>query len=126
MKRKFNMSIAIVVVIAIAVLVYDKNMSIIDQRITCRNMMYACGDCYPQYKIVSTETDDSKELINADILLEFKDESIEAQFENEISSCVICYEFGFTGDFEYSIWNRQYTMNVEDYQLFLDEECCYN
>jgi hypothetical protein len=124
MKWKLIVVILILLILANAVVIYYRSVSINDQRITCRNMMYACGDCHPQYKIIGSETKESEKLLGEEITVEFKNPDQQWEFDQAISMCVICFEFEFSGDLRYSFWDKEYTMVVSDYDLLLDGSCC--
>jgi hypothetical protein len=76
--------------------------------ITCRYMMYACGDCYPQWNIDSifAAENDMRELINKDVYVEYKDRNVEESLPDTIAKCLICYNFYFTGRFKKTLSGR--------------------
>lgn len=55
-----------------AFFLFSCNQDIVDVEIQCRYQMYACGDCYPQYKITKISIDNPQlrsKLIGKDIFL---------------------------------------------------------
>ncbi len=71
-------------------------------------MMYACGDCYPQWNIDSifAAENDMRELINKDVYVEYKDRNVEESLPDTIAKCLICYNFYFTGRFKKTLSGR--------------------
>jgi hypothetical protein len=67
--------------------------------IKCHYMAYACGDCYPQWKIDSSFAVENglKDLIEKDIYVNYKGKQIEESVPDSISKCIICYDLYFTG-----------------------------
>jgi len=65
----------------------------------CRYMAYACGDCYPQWKIDSGFAVENglKDLIEKDIYVNSKGKQMEESVPDSVSKCIICYDFYFTG-----------------------------
>jgi len=65
--------------------------------IKCHYMAYACGDCYPQWKIDSGFAVENglKDLIEKDIYVNYKGKQIGEP--DSINKCMICYDFYFTG-----------------------------
>lgn len=84
---------------------------------------YACNNCYPKYKIKSSNIE---RLINKDIFILLCKNKKEVDFieiiDNQI--CDHCYIFKIHGDLYYSILNGHYTIIVEEYELIVNNDCC--
>ena len=81
-------------------------------------MGYACGDCYPQYKVKLVMPESlGKKLINKEIDIEFDSAEKEREFENKRSECSICYQYDFGGDLYYSNRKKCYVLKVARYKL---------
>jgi hypothetical protein len=91
----------------------EKNVHVL-----CKNMMYACGDCYPQYnvKLVMPESL-GKKLSKQDIDIEFENSREEQKFEKKKGICGICYDYDLKGDLYYSLRKRCYVLKVSRYKL---------
>lgn len=98
-----------------------------DIQLQCRYMAYACGDCYPQYKITDVLNDSiaKRELSGKDINLEFENEEKEQEFVQLQGNCGICFLYKFKGDLRYSI-TKGHILKVSDYNLEKYPECCEN
>jgi DNA gyrase/topoisomerase IV subunit B len=65
--------------------------------------MYACGDCYPGYKVQHVYNNSTHlGILNRDININFRDEKTENQYENKLGICTMCFEYYFTGRIAYS------------------------
>ena len=88
-------------------------------------MAYACGDCYPQYKI--TTVLDSKgfskqELLEKDIKVVFTDKEFGKRLDEQVQKCIICYEFELIG--RLTEINEEYTLYSDSCTANLREDCC--
>ena len=62
-------------------------------KIKCYYMAYACGDCEPQYKIVSIYKDPANCLIKGeDVELKIMENGNKIDLSSKINKCWICYE----------------------------------
>lgn len=90
--------------------------------LTCSYQAYACGDCYPQFKIDTIIYDiDSNVEIGDNIKIIYKDKEL----EEWIDSCLICYNFKVKGKIHKKLWKNYYVLCAEDYSItekFID--CC--
>jgi hypothetical protein len=81
-------------------------------------MLYACGDCYPSYKVISVKRNASLfELKGSDVDIRFADEKSEAEFYEAIGTCAICFEYNFEGTIIYDLFRMCYVVEVRQYQL---------
>jgi len=92
--------------------------------VKCTYMMYACGDCQPQYNIVdvvsSSQELDSKRLIGRDIYVEFNKSSDQDLVDN--SKCIICHVFELTGTLNKE--GNTHKLYVENSNITLIPDCC--
>ncbi len=94
--------------------------------IKCRYMAYACGDCYPQWKIDSGFAMEKglKELIGRDIYVERNGIPIEESITDSASKCMICYDFYFTGSMKKTL-SSKYRFDADSFQMGLRfKDCC--
>lgn len=89
-------------------------------------MAYACGDCYPNYKIekVLEPVIIMDNLIGEDIDVLFENSRIQTQFDYKTRRCKICFTYEFYGNLDYSILKSTYTLAVQEYKLNFHESCC--
>ncbi len=71
-------------------------------------MMYACGDCYPQWNIDSVFAAEynMRGLIKKDFYVEYKDKKVEESLPDTVAKYLICYDFYFTGRFKKTLSGR--------------------
>ena len=87
-------------------------------------MTYACGECYPQWKIDSINTSDFREAVGLDTKVHYNGNMIDELLNNELSGCLICYDFYFTGILKRTL-NKKYKFEAENYKYKLKiKDCC--
>ncbi|MES2732405.1 MAG: hypothetical protein V4714_11670 [Bacteroidota bacterium] len=128
MKRKIvfgGISIALIGLIAYYIILYiPKDIDTIT--VKSYYMMYACGDCYPQYKVKEVLKPDNKYSYLVDKLIDVKYESeaLEQQINKQTEQCVICYDFFLTGRLKYSK-SKGYSLEVDSARAILrSNDCC--
>ncbi|MCB9230533.1 MAG: hypothetical protein H6581_02645 [Bacteroidia bacterium] len=90
-------------------------------------MAYACGDCFPQYKVeeVNPVEGIGNELKGKEIEVRFVSNDTEANYEKEAGACMICYTHIFKGKLTKSIWKDNWIFWAEEYSLsLLSNSCC--
>lgn len=97
-----------------------------DIQVKCRYMAYACGDCYPQFKIDSVlYPTNSDKLVGEDIYLVYENNSESFLLEEKIDSCWICYDYYVEGELKESLFKSHKKIIVKKYELKLrSSECC--
>lgn len=96
-------------------------------RLKCLYMAYACGDCYPQYKIQELYEPKTygREIIGKDLDVSFESREEESKFEQEVGACGICYSYDFKGNLSYSYRKKCYELKVFSYSLKMEnKDCC--
>jgi len=96
-------------------------------KLKCVYMAYACGDCYPQYKVEAVLYPDniSKKVMGKEIYVEFKDREMEDKLTQEVHQCAICYYYIFSGELKYSIFKKAYTLEIDEFDITLKfNDCC--
>jgi hypothetical protein len=71
-----------------------------------RYMAYACGNCYPQYKVYTIQPTDTllDDFVEKEFWVEFDSQGQEKSVMDQSERCMICCEFLFTGYFKKSIY----------------------
>lgn len=85
--------------------------------LSCNYMAYACGDCYPQYKVEKAPGVLEKKLLNKDIMIAFSSQIQEDKFNRQVQRCAICYNYKLTGDLYYSNRYKCYLLQVINYKI---------
>ena len=85
------------------VLIWPQRLSPPSVNVVARYMFYACGDCYPQFRIiqVNTAADDENNLrrfLNWEIFVDYQGK--ELTFPPEVGDCFNAYKFHLTGQFK--------------------------
>ena len=94
-------------------------------KIKCNYMAYACGDCYPQFRIDSIYSSTNNLLkIDDNIHLKLKKENTFVDLESLIDRCWICYDYYVEGTVNKNIFTGTKTMIVTKYNFILRENCC--
>jgi hypothetical protein len=95
--------------------------------IKCRYMAYACGDCYPQYRVdevINSLSEKTKEtILKQDISVFYEKKELENSIDKQTSKCVICFNFYFTGVLKHSK-SKGYFLDVSDAKAELKPNCC--
>ena len=89
-------------------------------------MAYACGDCYPQWRVDSSFAVKKglKELTGVDFYVNHKGRRIEELISDSVSKCMICYDFYFTGFLKKTLSNR-YKFDTDSFKMELrSKDCC--
>ena len=104
---------------------FKKNAGIVT--IKCHYMAYACGDCYPQWKIDSGFSVENglKDLIDKDILVKYKGKQIEESIPDSVSKCMICYDFYFTGLLKKTLSDR-HKFEADTFLIKMERPDCCN
>ena len=89
-------------------------------------MAYACGDCYPQYRIdeILEGNEANKKLLKSEINIEYKTAEIENKLDKKVSKCIICYDFYFTGQIKRSKSKGLYLLAENVEAELRDNKCC--
>ena len=131
MKRKYVLIFVLLTVAVTTGIIYyfTSNRKLIKEQVTveCRHMGYACGDCYPKYKVSKVSPEKFNELIlGDDIDVAFSSKLQEEKFEKEIGECRICYNFTFKGDLYFSEDKNCFVLKLQDYSMKMwSKDCCY-
>ena len=104
---------------------FDKNKHALT--IKCHYMAYACGDCYPQWRIDSSFAVENrmKELIEKDLFVIYKGKQFEESLPDSVGRCMICYDFYFTG-FLKKTMSDKYRFEVDSFQIGTEQPDCCN
>lgn len=89
-------------------------------------MMYACGECYPQYKVkeIVYPIKGFEFLLNKDISVNYSSKKQEDSIKMVTEKCITCYEFYFTGKVKYSK-TKGYVFKARSAKVKLwDVKCC--
>jgi len=92
--------------------------------VKCHYMMYACGDCHPQWQIDSAFAVKNylDFLVNKDFDVLYRGEKIEDRYLPD--SCAICYDFYFTGVLKKTFSDKQKFV-ADTFRMDLrDVNCC--
>jgi hypothetical protein len=92
----------------------------------CHYMAYACGDCYPQWRVDSSFAieKDLRELIGKDIYVERKGVVLEELITDSASKCMICYDFYLNGSLKRTLSNK-YKFDLDSFEMELRfKDCC--
>ncbi len=101
----------------------------IDKQVTlkCRYMAYACGDCYPQYRvdevIIPSSGNLQEDMLKKEISVFYKAKELENHISKETSKCIICYDFYFSGELKQSA-SKGYFLEVDSAKIELRPNCC--
>lgn len=92
-----------------------------------RYMAYACGDCYPQYRIEAIKPMDSSlnKFLKKEVSVEFSSLEQEKAVKKQGADCMICCDFFFTGHLKKSIYKGTF-FKVEKARVDVNESCCSN
>lgn len=95
--------------------------------IKCRYMAYACGDCYPQYRvddIIKSSSERTNQLIyKREISVFYDSKKLESSISRETSKCTICFEFYLSGVLKHSK-SKGYFLEVNSANVILKPNCC--
>lgn len=92
-------------------------------QVKCAYRRYACGDCFPQYKIVEV-IKGSRSLKGIDLDLDFESNNLDS-IEKASDKCAICLDFYIVGNLKYTRYNKRYSMKViECYTKLRFPGCC--
>jgi hypothetical protein len=100
-----------------------KNNEIKGVEIRCRYQMYACGDCFPQYKVLEVKNvapDIEKKIIGLDIFIFEKMNINKNILEGEV--CLICFDIYAIGNLRKE--RRGYVLYAESVEKQLIPDCC--
>jgi len=128
MRNKFII-IILICFLVIGSLLFFTPISINDEPVEVKFlfMAYACGDCYPQYRIETIEPIDSSlnEFLKKEVRIVFSSSAQEKMVNEKASGCMICSEFFFTGYLKKSFY-RGLFFKVEKAKVHVYESCCSN
>ncbi len=87
--------------------------------------MYACGECYPQYKVKEVDPVKGYEfLLDQDISIIYPSKEQEDSIQKLTQKCIICYEFYFRGSVRFSK-KKGYIFKATSAKVKLwDDKCC--
>lgn len=94
----------------------------------CRNMQYACGDCYEQqWRVIVLHNCYGKyakydSLVGTDIIVHYEKE-LDEKMAKEKCNSLICYDFYFYGDLYYSPY-KGYVLEAEQSRYEIVDGCC--
>jgi hypothetical protein len=127
MKHKILIVTIIAIALTTAYCLVPEKISNTPIKIKCNYMAYACGDCYPQYKvneILEGGSEEVNKILNTEIIVKFEDKKMEQKLDKSTAKCVICYNFTFTGDLKHSSKNGTYLIaKTAEYKL-KNDSCC--
>ena len=93
----------------------------------CHYMAYACGDCYPQWKVDSgfAVENDLKELMEEDLYVTYKGSDVQgSSLPDSVNKCIICYDFYFTGTLKKTLRGK-YQFEADTFKMKLrSKDCC--
>lgn len=82
--------------------------------LTCSYQAYACGDCFPQFKIDSIfYNSNSKIKIGDEIRIIYNDKEL----EEWVGNCLICYNYRVKGKIYKPFWRNYYVLVAENYNV---------
>lgn len=109
MKKISGVTYGIVFLLVLIISLFGSNVPVRrDIGLSCHYMMYACGECYPQYKVEKIENPSWLfDVTGKDILVTRNVDGDERDFTETIPlrSCYICYDFYFKVDLYFSFRN---------------------
>jgi len=82
-------------------------------QITAHYMRYACGDCYPQWKVDKAD-EPLKKIIGEDVEVIFKGKPIEDYLSSKENEELITYTFSFQGKLKSTI-SKHYIFEAQKY-----------
>lgn len=128
MAKSFT-AILIIVIVASITMTINSYLQLTQKhnvKVMCNYMMYACGDCYPQYNVKEIISGNRElKIIGKDINIEFDNPKEEDIFNQKTPICVICLDYYLTGQIRYSLWKGNYILHVSNYSIILpDSTCC--
>lgn len=121
----FALSTMAVIVLFFNILPFEKKSKV---KVKCYFMAYACGDCYPKYKIkqvLSSENIPDSLLLERELKIEYLSSKIEQQIDTLTSKCAICYDFFIEGSLYYQHRKEYSILQVDKCVAQLrDSTCC--
>ena len=102
--------------LSILVIISFNSCSNIDISVKCSYMGYACGDCYPQFRIdsiISIKKSNYSNLIGKDVYIIYN----EQELEELIDSCWICYDYYVEGNLQKSLFKKYFIIRASSYYL---------
>ena len=95
--------------------------------IKCHYMMYACGDCYSQWRIDSNfaAKNEYQELMRNDFIVMHKGKQVEESLPDSIDKCMICYDFYFTGILKKTL-SHKFKFEADTFLIKLERPDCCN
>lgn len=123
--KKLNFKyLFIAIVILLIPFIYYKYFTYSNVKFKCRYMAYACGDCFPQYKVDTIYLDSKMILkIGDDVNLKYFKNGSYLEISEEKDSCWICYDYYIVGKMRNSFFNNR-SVEVESYSFELRKNCC--
>jgi hypothetical protein len=94
----------------------------LDKPVAFRYMRYACGDCYPQWKLVSPGSAAVK-FSNNDVYITYKGSKLEDILTQKEEACLICMEFFVTGVLKKTM-SGKYKVEADKYYFTQRKNCC--
>jgi hypothetical protein len=119
--------IIVVVVVLVGILVSVSLKRPIKVLLKCSYMAYACGDCYPQFRVDSIMYSDRPidDLTGKDVYLFIENRGTKTPLEEEIKNCWICYDYYVEGLLEKNWLNSKKQIIVTKYNLVMrNKDCC--
>ena len=127
MKFKILYVVFICAIGLIFYLLVPKNLSDDNVKIKCNYMAYACGDCYPQFKvkdIIQGNNSEVKKILDSEIEVVFTDDKLQEAVDKGTYKCVICYDFIFTGNLKKSFRKGTYFLAHTVKIKLKNDSCC--
>ena len=128
-KRQIKQQITILATIS-SFLLFSCSTKINDVKLVCSYQMYACGDCAPQYNVISVIDGDHpilKELPGKDISVKFEEEIGQTEILEEIGLCLICYNYTIEGSLMAKPKNEDYEIIPRSFSASIkNDSCCLN
>ncbi len=92
-----------------------------------RYMRYACGDCYPQWKVqkVVDDGEANKKYKGKDMQVYFQQQKLYDILKADDQNCIICFQFIVKGKVEKTL-SGKYRFLSDEYKMIKNEGCCNN
>lgn len=120
MNRKWKAACILAILTALALdyyFMFGERIIKKNTTLSCHFMAYACGDCYPQYKVEKAPGELEKKLLGKDIMISFNSWIQEEKFLKQVERCAICYNYNLTGNLYYSNRYKCYLLKVINYKM---------
>ncbi len=131
MKKAYIIFIILSLSSGILYYIFTPHLKNKDIELVCKWQGYACGDCYPQFKVykIISSYDKRNNILNKDIHIKKNINGryfdIDYGLNKRVPRCMICYTFVVKGSLYYNIWKNEYTLRTKKYRYYIEnKECC--